>query len=130
MVLVDDSIVRGTTSVKIIDMVRQAGAKEVHMRIASPPTTNSCFYGVDTPNREELLASQMDVDKMTKHIGADSLAFVSMDGLYRAVVGDRRNNDSPQYCDACFSGDYPTSLTDLAEGDDNRQLSLISINNP
>ena len=127
VVLVDDSIVRGTTSVKIIDMVRNAGAKEVHMRIASPAITHSCFYGVDTPNREELLASRMDVDKMAGYIGADSLAFVSMDGLYRAVVGDARNNRSPQYCDACFSGDYPTSLSDLAEGDEPRQLSLISI---
>jgi len=129
VVLVDDSIVRGTTSVKIIDMVRQAGAREVHMRIASPPTTSSCFYGVDTPTKEELLASRMDVAKMVEYIGADSLAFVSMDGLYRAVVGEKRINEQPQYCDACFSGEYPTTLTDLAEGEDNRQLSLISITN-
>ena len=130
VILVDDSIVRGTTSVKIIDMVRNAGAKEVHMRIASPPTRNSCFYGVDTPTSEELLASRMDVKAMTKYIGADSLAFVSMDGLYRAVYEkDGRNNDAPQFCDACFSGDYPTTLTDQSEGDDGRQLSLISIKN-
>lgn len=130
VVLVDDSIVRGTTSVKIIEMVRNAGAKEVHMRIASPPTTNSCFYGVDTPDRDKLLASGMDVETMTKHIGADSLAFVSMDGLYRAVYEENgRNNKSPQFCDACFSGEYPTSLTDLTDRDDQGQLSLISIKN-
>lgn len=129
VVLVDDSIVRGTTSVKIIDMVRQAGAKEVHMRIASPPTKSSCFYGVDTPNSDELLASKMDVEAMRKFIGADSLAFVSMDGLYRACFEDKRNPRQPQFCDACFSGEYPTALTDLAEGEDNKQLSLISVRN-
>ncbi len=130
VVLVDDSIVRGTTSVKIIEMVRNAGAKEVHMRIASPPTTNSCFYGVDTPDRDKLLASGMDVAAMTKHIGADSLAFVSIDGLYRAVYEEKgRNNKSPQFCDACFSGEYPTSLTDLTDHADQGQLSLISIKN-
>ena len=127
--LVDDSIVRGTTSVKIIDMVRQAGAKEVHMRIASPPTTHSCFYGVNTPTREELLASKMNVEKMRKFINADSLAFVSLDGLYRAVYEDKRDNKAPQFCDACFSGDYVTPLTDLENGDNGLQLSLISTRN-
>ena len=108
VVLVDDSIVRGTTSIKIVDMVRAAGAKEVHMRIASPPTTNSCFYGVDTPEREKLLAARMDVEAMAEYIQADSLAFVSIDGLYRAVGEKGRNKAKPQYCDACFSGEYPT----------------------
>nr|WP_294169009.1 amidophosphoribosyltransferase [uncultured Sphingomonas sp.] len=114
IVLIDDSIVRGTTSVKIVQMMRDAGAKEVHMRIASPPTRHSCFYGVDTPERAKLLAAQMDVEGMAKYINADSLAFISIDGLYRAL-GDSRNAQSPQRCDACFTGDYPTRLTDLTE---------------
>jgi len=111
IVLIDDSIVRGTTSVKIIQMMRDAGAAEVHMRIASPPTRHSCFYGVDTPERSKLLAAQMDVAEMTRHIDADSLAFISIDGLYRAL-GDARDGARPQRCDACFTGDYPTTLTD------------------
>ncbi|MFP6744000.1 MAG: amidophosphoribosyltransferase, partial [Alphaproteobacteria bacterium] len=126
VVLVDDSIVRGTTSVKIVEMVRAAGATEVHMRVASPPTTHSCFYGVDTPSREKLMASTMSVDAMAQHIGVDSLAFVSMDGLYRAVGEDSRHNQAPQYCDACFSGEYPIALVDHEGGVDRRQLSLLS----
>jgi amidophosphoribosyltransferase len=118
IVLIDDSIVRGTTSMQIVQMMRDAGAAEVHMRIASPPTQHSCFYGVDTPERSKLLASQMDVEGMAKFIHADSLAFVSIDGLYRAVGETGRNNACPQHCDACFSGDYPTRLTDLAEKDE------------
>ncbi len=114
VVLIDDSIVRGTTSVKIVQMMRDAGAKEVHMRIASPPTRHSCFYGVDTPERAKLLAAQMDVEAMAKFINADSLAFISIDGLYRAL-GDNRDAQQPQRCDACFTGDYPTRLTDLTE---------------
>jgi len=126
-VLVDDSIVRGTTSVKIIDMVRGAGAAEVHMRIASPPTTHSCFYGVDTPDREKLLASRMDVEGMARFIGADSLAFLTMDGLYRALGEARREQGAPQYCDACFTGDYPIRLTDYEARNGNvAQLSLLS----
>src|SRR5499427_5222256 len=85
VILVDDSIVRGTTSTKIVDMVRNAGAAEVHMRISSPPTSHSCFYGIATPERDKLLASRMDIAQMAAFIGADSLAFVSMDGLYRAM---------------------------------------------
>jgi len=128
VILVDDSIVRGTTSTKIVEMVREAGATEVHMRIASPPTTHSCFYGVDTPERSKLLAATHDVEAMRKFIKADSLAFVSMDGLYRAMGENGRNNASPQYCDACFSGDYPISLTDLTGGRNSRsqQLSLLA----
>ena len=127
VVLVDDSIVRGTTSVKIIDMVRGAGAAEVHMRIASPPTTHSCFYGVDTPDREKLLASRMDVEGMARFIGADSLAFLTMDGLYRALGEARREQGAPQYCDACFTGDYPIRLTDYEARNGNvAQLSLLS----
>ncbi len=112
VILVDDSIVRGTTSRKIVAMVRAAGASEVHMRIASPPSTHSCYYGVDTPSREELLASRMDMQEMTDYIGADSLAFLTIDGLYRAVGVAQRNNDMPQYCDACFTGDYAIRLSD------------------
>ena len=126
IVLVDDSIVRGTTSMKIVQMVREAGAKEVHMRIASPPTTDCCYYGVNTPERSKLLAATHSVDEMAKIIGVDSLGFVSLDGLYRAVGEQSRNNDQPQYCDGCFSGQYPTALTDISGGDDRQQLSLLS----
>ncbi len=125
VVLVDDSIVRGTTSTKIVDMVRAAGAAEIHMRVASPPTAYSCFYGVNTPTRDKLMAATMDVAAMADHIGVDSLAFVSIDGLYRAVGEAERNALAPQYCDACFTGDYPTSLTDHEAGDVSRQLSLL-----
>ncbi|MEO1198829.1 MAG: amidophosphoribosyltransferase [Pseudomonadota bacterium] len=126
IVLVDDSIVRGTTSIKIVQMVREAGATEVHMRIASPPTTDSCFYGVDTPEKSKLLASKMSVEDMAGHIGVDSLAFLTIDGLYRAVGEARRNNELPQYCDACFTGAYPTRLTDHSGDEEVRQLSLLA----
>ena len=115
IVLIDDSIVRGTTSVKIVEMMRDAGASEVHFRVASPPTGYGCYYGVDTPERSKLLAGRMDLPAMCAFIKADSLAFVSIDGLYRAVGLEGRNDASPQYCDACFTGDYPTRLTDLAD---------------
>ncbi len=126
VVLVDDSIVRGTTSKKIVDMMREAGASEVHFRITSPPYAHSCFYGVDTPNTAELLAHRMDVEEMRKFVGADSLAFISMDGLYRAMGEGRRNAEKPQFCDACFNGEYPIALTDLNGGTAKRQLSLLS----
>jgi amidophosphoribosyltransferase len=122
VILVDDSIVRGTTSKKIVEMVRGAGAREVHMRISSPPTTHSCFYGIDTPERSQLLAASHDVDQMARLIGADSLAFVSIDGLYRALGKAGRDPDKPFYCDACFTGDYPIALPDQADNAD-RQLS-------
>jgi amidophosphoribosyltransferase len=112
LVLIDDSIVRGTTSLKIVQMLREAGAREVHMRIASPPTRHSCFYGVNTPDSAKLLAAQMSVPQMNDYIKADSLAFISIDGLYRALGEELREDSQPQYCDACFSGDYPTRLTD------------------
>ncbi|WP_066554437.1 amidophosphoribosyltransferase [Croceicoccus bisphenolivorans] len=124
IILIDDSIVRGTTSLKIVQMMRDAGASEVHMRIASPPTMHSCFYGVDTPERSKLLAARMDTEAMRSFIQADSLAFVSIDGLYRAVGESERKAKCPQYCDACFSGEYPTSLTDLAERE-TPQLPLL-----
>ena len=123
VVLVDDSIVRGTTSRKIVEMVRAAGAAEVHMRISSPPTTHSCFYGIDTPERGKLLAARHDVAEMAQLIGADSLAFVSIDGLYRAL--GRVAGDGARYCDACFTGDYPIPLPDQADNSD-RQLSLLA----
>lgn len=126
VVLIDDSIVRGTTSTKIVDMMREAGASEVHMRIASPPTTNSCFYGVDTPEREKLLAAQHDVAGMRDYIRADSLAFISIDGLYRAVGEEGRNAAHPQRCDACFTGDYPTTLTDKDGIENVTQLPLLA----
>ena len=107
IILVDDSIVRGTTSRKIVKMMREAGAKSVHMRIASPPTTNPCFYGVDTPNKENLIAAQLNLEDIRNEIEADSLAFISIHGLYRAMGETKRNTQSPQYCDACFTGDYP-----------------------
>ncbi len=125
IVLIDDSIVRGTTSRKIVEMVRSAGAKEVHMRISSPPTRYSCFYGIDTPERSELMAANNDVQAMARIIGVDSLAFISIDGLYRAMGHRGRDPKSPQYCDACFTGDYPTGLTDKGLGP-SAQLSLLA----
>jgi amidophosphoribosyltransferase len=126
VVLVDDSIVRGTTSKKIVQMVRDAGATEVHFRVASPPTAHSCFYGVDTPNTDDLLAHKFDVEGMRRLIGADTLAFISMDGLYRAMGEGKRDTDAPQFCDACFSGAYPIELTDLTGGNKDVQLSLLA----
>jgi amidophosphoribosyltransferase len=125
VILVDDSIVRGTTSKKIVEMVRAAGAREVHMRISSPPTTHSCFYGIDTPERGQLLAAQHSVEEMADLIGADSLAFISLDGLYRALGRPGRDLDAPQFCDACFTGDYPIVLPDQ-EDNSERQLSLLT----
>ena len=116
VVLVDDSIVRGTTSRKIVAMMRAAGATEVHMRIASPPTTNPCFYGVDTPDKDQLIAAKLNIDDIAKEIGADSLAFISIDGLYRAMGEAGRNPDGPQFCDACFTGDYPIKLASGLSG--------------
>lgn len=128
VILVDDSIVRGTTSTKIVEMVRDAGAKEVHMRIASPPTTHSCFYGVDTPERGKLLAATHTIEEMTKFIKADSLAFLDMAGLYRAMGKPARDPLKPAFCDACFSGDYPIGLTDEVNRGTRgpRQLTLLA----
>ncbi len=126
VVLVDDSIVRGITSLKIVEMVRSAGASEVHMRISSPPIAHSCFYGIDTPERSELLAANYDVEAMARHIGVDTLAFITLDGLYRAVCDADRDADSPQYCDACFTGDYPIRLADREDGPVPVQLSLLT----
>jgi amidophosphoribosyltransferase len=107
-------------------MMRDAGAREVHMRIASPPTRHSCFYGVDTPERAKLLAANHDVEGMRQFIQADSLSFISIDGLYKAVGEPQRNEMRPQYCDACFTGHYPTKLTDQDDVDTFNQLSLLA----
>ena len=114
VILVDDSVVRGTTSQKIREMILDAGAKEVHFRIASPPTAWPCFYGVDTPERSKLLAATMSEDEMRDFLGVDSLRFISLDGLYRAV-GEAAGRDParPAYCDACFSGEYPVEPADM-----------------
>lgn len=125
VVLVDDSIVRGTTSVKIVEMVRNAGAAEVHLRISSPPTSFSCFYGIDTPERRELLAATRNLEEMVHYIGVDSLAYLSIDGLYRAVGEKGREPIRPQYCDACFTGDYPIRLVDQEKDPTENQLSLL-----
>ncbi len=122
VVLVDDSLVRGTTSLKIVQMIRDAGAKEVHFRLASPPIKFSDYYGIDTPVREKLLAAKYDLEGMRKYIGADTLAFLSIDGVYRAMGHENgRDNDNPQFTDHCFTGDYPTPLTDLTDDVDTRQ---------
>jgi amidophosphoribosyltransferase len=107
-------------------MVREAGAREVHMRIASPPTRSSCFYGVDTPEKSKLLASRMSVEEMADFIRVDSLGFLSIDGLYRAVGEPGRDSTQPQFCDACFTGDYPTKLADFEHSDNVRTLSLLA----
>ena len=127
IVLVDDSIVRGTTSTKIVQMMRDAGAKEVHFRIASPPITHPDYYGIDTPEREKLLAATHDLEGMRQFIGADSLAFLSVGGIYRAMGYEQRDPVRPQFTDHCFTGDYPTGLTDQTGQDAApRQLSLLA----
>jgi amidophosphoribosyltransferase len=127
IVLIDDSIVRGTTSVKIVQMMREAGAREVHLRIASPPITHPDYYGIDTPEQDKLLAATHDLESMRTFIGADSLAFLSVDGIYRAMGEKGRDPARPQFTDHCFTGDYPTPLTDqTAEDTPPRQLSLLA----
>jgi amidophosphoribosyltransferase len=120
VVVVDDSIVRGTTSRKIVKMIRDAGAREVHMRISSPPTTSPCYYGIDTPTKEELIASSQSQDGIRAYLNADSLAYLSIPGMYGFVKG--KGDD---FCDACFTGDYPIALPDQADNSD-RQLSLLA----
>jgi amidophosphoribosyltransferase len=119
VILVDDSIVRGTTSRKIVRMVRESGATEVHLRISCPPTISPCYYGVDTPTREELIASSSAPEEICRFIGADSLGYVSLEGLRRAV-----NDTKGNYCTACYTGVYPTDLVQLEvrEGGMNGQL--------
>lgn len=126
IVLIDDSIVRGTTSKKIVQLMYEAGAREVHMRIACPPITHSDYYGIDTPSKEELLAANHDLEAMRKFMGATSLSFLSIDGLYRAVGQDGRDPLAPQFTDHCMTGEYPTPLTDQSGDPVNRQLSLLA----
>jgi amidophosphoribosyltransferase len=127
IILIDDSLVRGTTSVKIVRMMREAGAKEVHFRIASPPITHPDYYGIDTPERDKLLAATHTVEEMRQIVGADSLAFLSVDGIYRAMGETHRDPVRPQFTDHCFTGEYPTGLTDR-NGQEalSRQLSLLA----
>ena len=129
VVLVDDSIVRGTTSVKIVELMREAGASKIHMRIACPPIKYPDFYGIDTPETEQLLASNKSLEEMCKYIGADTLGFLSLDGLYQSMGCSRgRNNNTPEYTDHCFTGDYPTNLNDYKSEKIQEQLSLLSEN--
>ncbi len=130
VVLVDDSIVRGTTTVKVVKMVREAGAREVHLRSASPAIRYPDFYGIDMPDREHLIAAQMSVEQMARQFGVDSLAFLSVDGLYWAMGAGPRDPACPQFTDHYFTGDYPTRLLDreIAEGRNEhveRQLSFL-----
>jgi amidophosphoribosyltransferase len=118
VVVIDDSIVRGTTSRKIVKMIRDAGAKEVHLRISSPPTSWPCFYGIDTPTREELIAAHNSVAEVNEYVTADSLGYLSLDGLKRAVGGEG-------FCSACFSGRYPIPVTDDIAL--RRQLPLVGV---
>ena len=126
VILIDDSIVRGTTAVKIIEMIREAQAKEVHMRISSPPIKFPDYYGIDTPRKEELMASTHSIKEMEKELKLDSLHFLSIQGLYKSMGYIDRNPKNPQFTDHCFTGDYPTDLTDKDEGILSSQLSLLS----
>jgi amidophosphoribosyltransferase len=111
VVLIDDSIVRGTTSRKIVRMVRDAGATEVHMRISCPPTVSPCFYGVDTPSKKHLIAANKSVEEIREYIGADSLAYLSLEGLKRACA----EGANTTYCTACYTGKYPTDFVEIEE---------------
>jgi amidophosphoribosyltransferase len=109
VVVVDDSLVRGTTSKSLVRMIRQAGARAVHFRLASPPITGPCYYGIDTPTREELIAATEDLDSIRRHLEVDTLGYLSIAGMHRAV-----SSDPDRFCDACFSGHYPTAVPDAA----------------
>lgn len=126
VVLIDDSVVRGTTSLKIVQMMRDAGARQVHFRIACPPITHPDYYGIDTPERDKLLAAQMDLEGMRAYMGADSLAFLSVDGIYRAMGLPKRDPIRPQFTDHCFTGDYPTRLTDVLAESGHHQWELLA----
>ncbi len=107
VVVVDDSLVRGTTSRALIKMIREAGAREIHLRIASSPITGPCYYGIDTPTRSELIASSHSVEQIREHLKVDSLGYLSLEGMHSALTGSATG-----YCDACFSGNYPTATPD------------------
>ena len=127
VVLIDDSLVRGTTSTKIIKMLYDFGAKEVHMRIASPAIKYPDFYGVDTPTQEELLAANKNLEEMRKYIGAKSLKFLSLDGLYQALGYNERDNDNPQFTDHYFTGEYPVRPLDYLNDESLKKLSFLSL---
>jgi amidophosphoribosyltransferase len=121
VVVVDDSLVRGTTSAGLVQMIRQAGAREVHFRVASPPITGPCYYGIDTPTKDELIASRHDADDIRRHLGVDTLGYLSLEGMLRAAGGDPNG-----FCHACFSGAYPTDTPDgpaESEHDPSRQVA-------
>ncbi|HRA92848.1 MAG TPA: amidophosphoribosyltransferase [Aestuariivirga sp.] len=126
VVLLDDSIVRGTTSVKIVRMMYEAGAREVHMRISSPPIKFPDFYGIDTPEEKSLLAATHTLEEMRQFIGVTSLSFISIEGVYRSTGFSGRDNHRPQFTDHCFTGDYPTHLTDIIGESAKQQLSLLA----
>jgi amidophosphoribosyltransferase len=126
LILIDDSVVRGTTSIKIVQMMYERGAKEVHMRIACPPIAWPDYYGIDTPDRDKLLAANYNLDEMRAYLGCDSLAFLTIDGIYKVMGHDRRDPLQPQFTDHCFTGDYPTRLRDLEAPAPARQLSLLA----
>ena len=126
VMMIDDSIVRGTTSVKLVQMMHDAGASEVHIRIASPPITHPDFYGIDTPDQDKLLAATHDLKGMCEYIGAGTLAFLSVEGIYKAMGHDSRNDELPQFTDHCFTGDYPTRLRDREGPEMQKQLSLLA----
>lgn len=126
VVLIDDSVVRGTTSRKIAELLRRAGAKEVHLRVACPPIQYPDFYGINTPSYEELIATSHTVEEMREVIGVDSLAFLSLDGLYKAFRKGKRDDAAPAFTDHCFTGDYPTRLTDREETERNAMIQQLS----
>jgi amidophosphoribosyltransferase len=129
IILIDDSIVRGTTAGKIVKMIYEAGATEVHLGISCPPITHPDFYGIDTPDYEELIASKNSIEEMRESIGATSLFFLSLEGTYKAMGHDKRNNKQPQFTDHCFTGEYPTPLLDQEEGTSSNQYSLLTEKN-
>ena len=126
IILIDDSLVRGTTSYKIVKMLYDSGAKEVHMRIASPEIKYPDFYGVDTPTKKELLAANKTVEEIREFINAQSLKYLSINGLYKAMGFEKRNNEYPQLTDHYFTGEYPVEIIDQLGGDKVTQLSLLS----
>ena len=129
VILIDDSIVRGTTARKIVKMIYDAGATEVHFGISCPPITHPDFYGIDTPDYDELLASKSTIEEMRNSIGATSLFFLSLDGAYKAMGQEKRDNINPQFTDHCFTGEYPTQLLDHEQGTTSKQYSLLTEKN-
>ena len=127
IILIDDSLVRGTTCHKIVKMLYEAGAKEVHVRIACPEIKFPDFYGVDMPTKDELLASKKDIKEMCNYINAKSLKFLSLEGLYKALINEKRNSNYPQFSDHYFTGDYPIKPSDSLKGLKIKQLSLLSV---